>query len=72
MHTRTVTWNDAQAFCAWRGMGLPTEWEWEHAARDPSLVDEDTAYTWGASLRVCRRVCVCVCEKVCVCGHLNV
>jgi formylglycine-generating enzyme len=43
-----VSWNDAQAYAKWKGKRLPTQWEWEFAARDSK--NENKIYAWGDNL----------------------
>ena len=41
----SVTWNEADAYCQKVGKRLPTEWEWEKAAKGGS----ETIYAWGSN-----------------------
>ncbi len=45
-----VSFNDAQAYAKWKGKRLPTQWEWEHAAKNGEETSEQ--YTWGKDLVV--------------------
>jgi formylglycine-generating enzyme required for sulfatase activity len=53
-----ITWADAQGYCTWAGSQLPTEAQWEYAARGP----QDYLFPWGDASPTCDQAQFAECD----------
>ena len=54
----TIDWQQASTYAAWVGGSLPTEAQWEYAARGP----ESWSYPWGDTPPICGQANIAGCD----------